>query len=451
MTIWHILFFFSNNYNKSTMIQLLITATSSGCGKTTFTLGLLRALKRRGLSIASFKVGPDYIDPKFHELASGQKSINLDLYMMSKAHIQDTYQHYSQGKDVAITEGVMGLFDGSVKMRGSSAELAQTLDLPIILLVNAASSAYSVGAMIYGFANWQKNIKVAGVVFNRVASESHYRFLADAAEDAGIAALGYIPRHKGLDVPSRHLGLSLEELNKLDYFPNEVADLLEEHLDIERLLQLCTKELKPRVQEVQEQEPSKNPIRIAVASDEAFNFIYPENIKALERLGEVSLFSPLRDKTLPEANLVYFAGGYPEFYLEQLSSNETMRESVRNYVEANGKVLAECGGMMYLTQAIINEEGESYPMCGVLDNQATLEQMKLSLGYRSLKLQNGLELRGHEFHYSKLKDEVKETTIAQQFNAKGIEVPTALMRYKNVIAGYTHLYWAETDILKLWE
>ncbi len=432
------------------MIQLLITATSSGCGKTTFTLGLLRALKRRGLEIASFKVGPDYIDPKFHELASGKPSINLDMYMMSKEHIQDTYARHCKAKDVAVVEGVMGLFDGSKKMQGSSAELAACLDLPIVLLVNAASSAYSVGAMIYGFANWKKDINIAGVVFNRVASENHYRFLADAAEDAGVKALGYIPKHKGLDVPSRHLGLSLEELNKLDYFPDEVANLLEQHIDLDYLLQLCSKDLS--VKEMINQEPKikHDKLRIAVASDEAFNFIYSENVRALERFGEVYFFSPLRDSELPQADLVYLAGGYPEFYLEQLSNNETMRESIRSYAEAGGKLFAECGGMMYLTKAIINEEGKTYPMCGVLDNRASLENMKLSLGYRSLSFANGLKMRGHEFHYSKLLDEVKEPSIATQFNARGIEVPTPLMRYKNVLAGYTHLYWAEIDFLSLW-
>ncbi len=433
------------------MIQLLITATSSGCGKTTFTLGLLRALKRRGLDIASFKVGPDYIDPKFHELASGQPSINLDLYMMSQEHIRDTYARHCKGKDVAVVEGVMGLFDGSKKMQGSSAELAQCLDLPIVLLVNAASSAYSVGAMIYGFAHWQKNIKVAGVVFNRVASENHYRFLCDAAEDAGVKALGYIPKHKGLDVPSRHLGLSLEELNKLDYFPNEVADLLEEYIDLDYLMELCTKPIS--VQETKDEtssSQSKN-LRIAVASDEAFNFIYPENVRALERLGEVVFFSPLRDKALPEADLVYLAGGYPEFYLKELSDNEIMRSSINTFAECGGKIFAECGGMMYLTQAIISEEGEAYPMCGVLNNRATLEQMKLTLGYRQVKFANGLELKGHEFHYSKLTDDVQEPSIAQQFNARGGEVATPIMRYKNVLAGYTHLYWAEINFLSLWE
>ncbi len=435
------------------MVQMLITATASDCGKTTFTLGLLRALRRRGLDIASFKAGPDYIDPKFHELASGEKSINLDLYMMSKGHIKDVFNRYTKNKDVAIVEGVMGLFDGSSKMQGSSAELAQTLKLPIILLVDASASAYSVGATIYGFAHWQKDINVVGVVFNKVASESHYRFLANASEDAGVPALGYIPFCEKLEVPSRHLGLSLEELNKLDYFPEEVADLIEKYIDIDYLLDLC--KVKVQTKEIKSPEelaevPRGN-MRIAVASDEAFNFIYQENIRALERLGEIHFFSPLRDKHLPPADLVYLAGGYPEFYLEKLANNTTMKQSIKEYIEEGGQLFAECGGMMYLTEAIISKEGKPYPMCSVLKNTATLEDMTLTLGYRTIKLANGFELKGHEYHYSKLKEKVKEEVITQQFNASNIQVPTALIRYKKLIAGYTHLYWAEKDLLQLWE
>lgn len=427
--------------------QFLVAATNSGCGKTTFTLGLLRALKRRGYKVSSFKCGPDYIDPKFHSLASGGESINLDLYMMSPEHVSEVYTRHSHGTDASIVEGVMGLFDGSQKMQGSSAELAMLLDLPVILLVNAASSAYSTGAILYGYKNWKPSIKIAGVVFNRVASENHYSFLCDAARDAGVPTLGYIPKTQSLDVPSRHLGLSLEELERLDHFPDRVADLIEEHVELDELLALCSVErqalqAKPQV--------SSGQLRIAVAKDEAFNFIYPENLRKLEELGTLSYFSPIRDSELPEADLLYFPGGYPEFYLSELSANEAMRSAIKAFGEAEGKILAECGGMMYLTRAIRDEEGKSYPMCGLLDNEATMENMKLSLGYREI-VTPSLTLRGHEFHYSKLVHEGKEPIIAQQYSAKGTPVATAMYRYKNVIAGYTHLYWAESDILRLWD
>lgn len=433
----------------TTIPQLLVAATNSGCGKTTFTLGLLRLLRRRGLEVAGFKCGPDYIDPKFHQLASGRESINLDLYMMSPEHVGSTYARYSQGADAIVVEGVMGLYDGSEKMQGSPAEIAKLLDIPVVLLVNAASSAYSVGAIIYGYKHWQPGVRIVGVVFNRVASENHYSFLADAARDAGVESLGYIPRTQSLEVPSRHLGLSLEELARLDAFPDQVADLLEAHVDIARLLELCASP-SPQVIEEQLPELSAHSMRIAVARDEAFNFSYPENIRALERLGAVCYFSPLRDATLPECELLYLPGGYPEFYLDRLSANSAMRSSIRDYAEAGGRILAECGGMMYLTRAIIDEDGSSYPMCGILDNAATMQGMKLSLGYRCVRTK-ALELRGHEFHYSRLTEAGSEAVVAEQFGAKGNKVPTALYRYRNVLAGYTHLYWAEQDILALWE
>ena len=427
--------------------QLLVAGTNSGCGKTTFTLGLLRSLARRGYDLASFKCGPDYIDPKFHALASGKPSINLDLFMMSEEHVRATYARYASKATACVVEGVMGLYDGSQKMQGSSAEVAMTLGLPVVLLVNAASSAYSTGAVIHGFKTFKPNINVVGVVFNRVASENHYQFLKDAALDAGVESLGYIPKTASLDVPSRHLGLSLEELQKLDYFPDKVADLIDAHIDVARLLELCTIQ-KPTYRE-EETKAIAQPLRIAVASDEAFNFVYPENIRALERIGEVQFFSPLRDGALPVADLVYFPGGYPEFYLEQLSRNTSLRSAIKAYAEAGGKILAECGGMMYLCAAIIDEEGKEHEMCGILKNQATMEGMKLTLGYRHVKTAH-LTLRGHEFHYSKLVHEPQEEIIAEQTAATGRKERTYMMRYKNVIAGYTHLYWAEQNILELW-
>lgn len=427
--------------------QVLVAATNSGCGKTTFTLGLLRALSRRGLSVSSFKCGPDYIDPKFHQLASGRESCNLDLFMMSKAHVLSNYAERAAYADACIVEGVMGLFDGSEKMQGSSAELAMLLDIPVVLLVNAASSAYSVGAIIYGYKHWQPGVRIVGVVFNRVASENHYSFLCDAARDAGVETLGYIPKTQSLEVPSRHLGLSLEELSQLDYFPDKVAELIEQYVDVDKLLELCTTErlvYKPSEPKV------RGDMHIAVARDEAFNFIYPGNIRALEDLGELHFFSPLRDKVLPECDLVYLPGGYPEFYLEGLSQNEVMRASILKYGEDGGRILAECGGMMYLCKSIIDESGTAYPMCGLLDNEATMQGMKLSLGYRQIETK-GLRLRGHEFHYSKLAREGKEPIMARQYGAKGNAVSTAMYRHKNVIAGYTHLYWGEEDIMRLWD
>lgn len=421
--------------------QCLVAAASSGSGKTTFTLGLLRALKRRGLTVQGFKCGPDYIDPKFHRLACGRESVNLDLFMMSPEHVRAVYARHSQQADATVLEGVMGLYDGYVRDHGSSAEVAATLGVPTILLIDARSSAFSVGAVLYGMKHFRATSDVVGVVFNRVASENHYRFLREAAEEAGVTPLGYLPKTQLLEVPSRHLGLSLEELERLDELPETVAELIEKHVDLERLLELIQ---RPRPALCEEQVLSAEPgMRIAVARDSAFNFLYAENLHRLGQLGEVSFFSPLADEPVPACDLVYLPGGYPEFYLGELAKAEATRASLRAHHERGGKILAECGGMMYLCEAICDEAGTRYPMAGLLPLEATMEQMRLRLGYRKLLL-DGREWRGHEFHYSRIASG-EAPTLGRQLTARDEEAPTLLYATPSLRAGYTHLYFGEAD------
>ena len=289
------------------------------------------------------------------------------------------------------------------------------------------------------------------MVFNRVASENHYRFLREAAEDAGVIPLGYIPKTKLLEVPSRHLGLSLRELQELDALPEDVAALIEKHVDIDRLLESCMRPRPALPDEELQPKPAPSGHKIAVARDEAFNFIYEENIRTLSLHGEVSFFSPLKDEPLPECDLLYIPGGYPEFYLSELASAERTRSSIAAYVASGGRVLAEGGGMMYLCRAIRDEEGKAYPMCGVLDQEATMEGMRLRLGYRKLCLA-GCEYRGHEFHYSSIvPQEGGEATVGEQLTARDEVAPTLLYRRGNVLAGYTHLYFAEQDPFALFD
>ena len=431
---------------KSDMIpQCLVAAASSGSGKTTFTLGLLRALSRRGLTVQGFKCGPDYIDPKFHRLACGRESVNLDLFMMSPEHVQAVYARHSADSDATVLEGVMGLYDGYVRDQGSSAEVAMTLGLPTILLIDARSSAFSVGAVLYGMKHFRLTSEVVGVVFNRVASESHYRFLREAAEEAGVVPLGYLPKTQLLEVPSRHLGLSLEELSTLDALPETVADLIEQHVQLDRLLELIQ---RPRPM-LREEAPlsAVEGMKVSVARDQAFNFIYAENLRRLSQLGELVYFSPLANEAVPASDLVYLPGGYPEFYLDQLATADQTRLTLRDHVQRGGKVLAECGGMMYLCRELRDEQGQAYPMAGILELEATMEQMRLRLGYRKLQL-GGQEWRGHEFHYSRIATG-EEPTKGQQRSARDEEVPTLLYAKGNVRAGYTHLYFGEANPLDL--
>ncbi len=428
--------------------QLLIGAPHSGAGKTIFTLGLLRAFKNRGYRVQSFKCGPDYIDTKYHRVATGSPSINIDLYMGTAEYMKELYAKYASDSDICIIEGVMGLFDGAVKMSGSSAEIAETLGTKVLLIVNAEAVAYSVAPLIYGFKNFYDRIDIAGVVFNYVTSESHYSFLKAACDDVGVEALGYIPKNTNLEIPSRHLGLSTDNIVQYDIFVDKVAEIIEKTVDINRIVDLY-KRSYPIVSKKTVCIDSKS-LKIAIANDEAFNFIYHENIEVLKSLGEITFFSPLHDAKLPKADLVYIAGGYPELYLDELSSNTSMKKSIQEYSVNGGKLLAECGGMMYLCNNIIDKYGKRYPVCGILNQDTSMENMKLHLGYRKVVIANN-EYKGHEFHYSHIVNSNENSSIAQVFSAAGKQLDTPIYVNNNVVASYIHFYWGEKDIFSLWE
>ena len=418
--------------------SFLIAAASSGSGKTTLSLGLMKAMARRGMTVQPFKCGPDYIDTQYHALATGRSSINLDLFMSSERHVKEIYYRYGVDSDVNIVEGVMGMFDGFDRMKGSSADLAGKLDIPVILLVNAASTAFSVAATIYGCTRFSKNVKVVGVIFNRVASENHYAFLKDACAETGVPSLGYIRKNDALRTPSRHLGLSLDSVAEIERFIDAAADEVERNVDIETLMSLTEADSDTP----QQSEAVVDDKVVAVAKDEAFNFIYPVNIEAFR--SRIVYFSPLRDTSLPYADMIYLPGGYPELFAEELEQNVNMRKAIKEYAESGGKILAECGGMIYLTEGI-----DSKRMCGVLPLKTTMENARLTLGYRKVAFPD-LKIRGHEFHYSHIAFADDIPSVAQQFNVKDIPVATPVYRYRNTLAGYTHLYWGEADIFKLW-
>ena len=426
--------------------QLVIGAASSGSGKTTFTMGLLRVLSKRGLRVQPYKCGPDYIDTQFHSLASGHTSVNLDTWLGSKEHVQSLYRSYGNEADVCVVEGVMGLCDGHTRMEGSSAEIASLLDIPVVLLVNARSTAYSVAPLIQGFAHFSPGVRVAGVVFNQVSSASHYQYLKEACQDTGVVCLGYIPYTKTLKVPSRHLGLTLGTQKRMDIQIEQTAELIAQYVDVDLLLKVCS---APFVS--QEKRPvEQGNMKIAVAYDAAFNFVYRENMEQLKRLGEVVCFSPLKGDALPEADLVYLPGGYPELFAYRLEKQRKLMDQLCAYAENGGRILAECGGMIYLSRSITNKQGDkSYRMAGVLPLDCTMQEARLHLGYRKMEIDQD-EWKGHEFHYSKMLDSGAIPSFTIQRNAKGQQVPTALYRYKNVIAGYTHWYWGEKNILDLW-
>ncbi len=426
----------------------LLAAPSSGSGKTTLTLALLRLFAERGLTVQPFKCGPDYLDTRLHSLAAswGGKSrtgINLDTFMASKEHAQKLFYRYSSDADASIVEGVMGLFDGAEKSEGSSAEIATTLGIPVIMVVNAQSMAYSAAPLLYGFRTFDPRLNLAGVIFNQVNSLSHYRYLEAAARDAGVEPLGYLPHNKAVAISQRHLGLDTSTGYGREGVIAAMAEHVKKTVDIERLLEITKVALPPF-------DPvfvsgQKGDRVIAVARDAAFNFIYHENLEALSEYGDIVFFSPLDDKRLPKADMVYLAGGYPELYAEQLSANGAMRQQIASYCRNGGVAYAECGGMMYLGRAITLKEGTVLPMCGVFDFDTTMQDGKLSLGYRKVVLDDrpAVEFSGHEFHYSRVSRQGELQNIAAVKNSRGESIETPVFRAKNTIASYIHLYWGE--------
>ena len=421
----------------------LIAAPKSNSGKTMVSLALMKALVNREITVQPFKCGPDYIDPMYHTKIAGRASYNLDSWMASDEHVRSVFKQNLPHPGVAVVEGVMGLFDGAQKDKGSSAEIARLLNIPVILVVDAASMAYSAAPLLYGFKNFNNAINVAGVIFNKVSGESHYRFLKEAADDAGVEPLGYLPRDERLAVKSRHLGLHLPGENKQEIF-DIAAELIEQNIDIDFLLELTK---RPEKTKYTKQPKSEKKLNIALAYDEAFNFSYAANLDAMQQLGTVVYFSPLHDKEMPAADLLWLPGGYPELFARQLAGNKTMQESIKTFIENGKMVIAECGGMMYLGREIIDENGHSNTMCSVYNISTSFENKKLHLGYRQIK-HNGFELKGHEFHYSNLIQHEPETTNIEVKNARGIPVEMPVLRYKNCWASYMHLYLGEEGKLE---
>ena len=432
--------FASLSLPKMTKSQFLIGAPSSDSGKTTLTLALLRLFADRGQKVQPFKCGPDYLDPIHHTRAARRPSVNLDLFMMSPAHVQALFARHTATADVAIAEGMMGLFDGVDKAEGSSAAIASLLGLPVLLVVDGRAMAYSAAPLLAGFRQFRPDVKIAGVIFNFVNSDRHYQILRAAAADAGVEALGYVPRNEAMGLPERHLGLAVSPEHDYETIIARAAAHVSQTVDIDRLLALTVGPAHTPPPSAPRATGRRQ--RIAVARDEVFNFTYHENLRALADLGEVVEFSPLRDAAPPAADLIYLAGGYPELFLEQLAANESMRHALQAYASGGGRIFAECGGLMYLGQHIIDAAGKRHPMAGVLPVETSMQTRRLTLGYRCVDWA-GRTFRGHEFHYSTLTESAPLTSFATVTDARRRAVPTKVYRQGGVFASYVHFYWGE--------
>jgi cobyrinic acid a,c-diamide synthase len=454
----------------------LIAAPQSGSGKTTVALAVMAAFKRRGMTVAPFKCGPDFIDPGYHRLAAGRSSINLDGWMCPEAFVADTFRLHAADADVAVVEGVMGLFDGigSSPMEGSSAQVAAVCGLPVVLVVNARGMAASAAALVKGFAGYDGRVRVAGVIFNNVGSDSHCELLRQSMATAlpELAVFGCIPRDDSLGIPSRHLGLVTVEDNQPepDYL-ERLADLAENNLDLDRLAEIEI-QIPPTPPFIKGGEnltlASSNvppfvkgglggisPVRIAVARDAAFCFVYEDNLRLLREAGaEVVTFSPLDDARLPaDIHGIYLPGGYPELYAGRLAANNAMKAAVLNAVEAGMPVYAECGGFIYLTSGM--EAGNGAPAAdfvGIFPVRARMLPKRKALGYRQVEFGShygetaaGGSARGHEFHYSEIGTMPDHMERCYRVSREGIELGSEGYRYRNCLASYIHLHFGSNS------
>ena len=395
---------------------ILLTAPASGSGKTLITCGILQALVNRGQKIVSFKCGPDYIDPMFHGKVIGTKSRNLDTFFTDADTTRYLYEKNTEGFDLAVVEGVMGYYDGlgGIRTEGSTYDVARTLDLPAILIVNCRGASLSVLATVRGFLEYQKDSHICGVILNQISPMIYGQLRMLIEQELQIRVFGYVPKMANLSLDSRHLGLVLPgEIRALQKKLNDLAEKLEETLDLDGMIsEIKTAEYRTAGKSDIRKEiralsfPDK--IRIAVAEDDAFCFTYLDNLELLEEMGaKLVPFSPLRDGHLPEAvSGLILSGGYPELHAKELGSNRSMRASVRKAVADGMPCIAECGGFLYLHRELEGTDGRFYPMAGVLDAKAYRTEKLSRFGYVTLTAEEdqllgkaGTQIRGHEFHY----------------------------------------------------
>jgi cobyrinic acid a,c-diamide synthase len=415
---------------------VILSAPSSGSGKTTLTLGLIRAAVRRGVAVVSAKSGPDYIDPRFHAAASGMPCVNLDAWAMSDARLRSLALEANMP---LIIEGAMGLFDGAPPNgKGSSADLARILGMPVVLVVDAGKMAGSVAAVVRGFMIHDPAVHVAGVILNNVGSPRHEAMLRRALAPLEITVLGAVPRMAALATPSRHLGLmQASERNDLDAFLDAAAEVVAAHVDVSAILALAGGETEP-VAAPRMAPPAQ---RIAVAQDQAFGFNYPHMLADWHAQGaEIAVFSPLADEAVPEADFVFLPGGYPELHAGRLAANMCFLKSLRNAAQTS-EVYGECGGYMTLGKAIIDADGISHEMAGLLDVTTSFASRKLHLGYRDLTGSAGAmagHWKGHEFHYSTIVSQTGDPLFVAK-DAEGTELGHMGLHKGRVSGSYAHI------------
>ena len=434
-------------------MRIVLAGDRSGTGKTTLTLALLAALKKRHRRVQSFKVGPDYIDPMFHAAVTGRPCYSLDPVLTSESYVRQSFQTHCADADCAVVEGVMGLFDGATGIddTASTAHIARLLGLPVLLAVDCARMSRSLAALVQGYRTFDPRVNVVGVILNRVGSDRHLQLLQDALAAINMPIFGVFRREKDIHLPDRHLGLvPAGEVNEFEQIVERLAVLGEQCFDWQKLAFDCAQATGRGAGSVgtTQLEKSKK-VRIAIARDSAFNFYYPDNFETLEAAGaELVYWSPLEDEKLPAADGLYFGGGFPEVFAAQLSANHLMKGTVQQAIARGVPAYAECGGLMYLSDRLIDFEGKSWPMVGSIPQTVKMSG-RLVLGYRRAiathqgpLLKQGQVVTGHEFHRSTVVEALTQPAYkAQRYWGETDSAVLEGYRRPSLHASYVHLHW----------
>ena len=438
------------------MPRVVIAGTNSGVGKTTIVAGLLAAYRKMGRAVQSFKVGPDYIDPGFHKMASGRDSYNLDTWLVPQERLVPFFQNSAADADVSIVEGVMGLYDGGREGVSSTAQIAKTLQAPVVLVIDCKAMGESAAAIAKGFRDYDPEVNFAGVILNRLGSDNHERMIRDGLAKVHIPVIGAIRRDDRMQSPERHLGLTpVTEFDPTDSI-NTICDAVQVMVDLDTLYSLAD-----AAPDLEKQALFNNPVdsnayrpNIGIAFDEAFSFYYPASLAALEAQGaNLVYFSPLKDSHVPDVDGLVFGGGFPEMFLEQLANNQAMKASIQEAAAKRMPIYAECGGLMYMCQSIVGFDGSELNMVGLVQAKTIMQEKLQRVGYvtatakrNSILLPAGQRVRGHEFHFSTMEPTVEDFPWA--FTLEGGRKPQSYLGgYANdtILASYLHLNFAGSD------
>lgn len=438
--------------------RIVIGGTQSGVGKTTISTGIMRAFVKRGYSLGPYKVGPDYIDPAFHSFVTGNKSRNLDSWMIAEEEIKEIFLKGSYDKDISIIEGVMGLYDGFSTERdmGSTAHLSKILSSPVILVIDGRGMSSSAAAQVLGYKLYDKEVNIKGIIVNNVSGEKHYNLIKEAIErDVNIKCVGYLKKNINIKLESRHLGLVPSvEVENLSKKLDELAEMIEETIEIDEIIKIAKEADLINYKSLSPQNTyAKKEVNIGVAYDKAFNFYYQDNLDLLEDMGaNLIYFSPLEDRDLPK-NLhgIYIGGGFPEVFAKELKENTEIMTKIKKASSKGLPIYAECGGLMYLTKAITNLKGERYEMVGIFDRESFMTKRLQKFGYVDVNInrpcvisEKPIKVKAHEFHRSRL-NEIEEDSYAYRVNKirdnKLIKSWECGLVSNNTLGAYAHIHF----------